>query len=123
MLKTRGYATGDLRQVAPRPHAPFLPPRHGFDEYFGLPYSNDMWPKHPQQQNFYPDLPLIDGDEVIELNPDQTQLTTMYTERAVRFIERNGTAVLPLRRRTPCRTCRCSCPTDLGQDARACTAT
>ena len=41
---------------------PFLPMHHGFDEYFGLPYSNDMWPLHPQQKNFYPDLPLMDGD-------------------------------------------------------------
>jgi arylsulfatase A-like enzyme len=48
-----------------------------------------MWPRHPQQKNFYPDLPLIKGDEVVKRDPDQSQLTTMYTERAVRFIERN----------------------------------
>ena len=41
---------------------PFLPLHQGFDEYLGLPYSNDMWPRHPQQKNFYPDLPLIEGD-------------------------------------------------------------
>jgi arylsulfatase A-like enzyme len=69
--------------------APFLPLHQGFDEYLGLPYSNDMWPKHPQQKNFYPDLPLMEGDRVAKLDPDQSQLTTMYTERAVRFIERN----------------------------------
>jgi arylsulfatase A-like enzyme len=45
-----------------------------------------MWPHHPQQKNFYPDLPLIEGDQVVKLDPDQSQLTTMYTERAVRFI-------------------------------------
>jgi arylsulfatase A len=62
---------------------------HGFDEYLGLPYSNDMWPRHPQQKNFYPDLPLIEGDKVRQLDPDQSQLTTMYTERAVKFIEKS----------------------------------
>ncbi|MCD6307922.1 MAG: sulfatase [Candidatus Latescibacteria bacterium] len=67
----------------------FLPTRHGFDEYFGLPYSNDMWPFHPENPRHWPPLPLIEGEEVIELNPDQTMLTTWYTERAVRFIERN----------------------------------
>ena len=37
----------------------------------------------------YPDLPLIDGDRSSALDPDQSQLTTSYTERAVHFIERN----------------------------------
>ena len=50
-----------------------------------------MWPRHPQQKNFYPDLPLIEGDTVVKLDPDQSQLTTWYTEHAVEFIERNGT--------------------------------
>lgn len=71
-------------------HLPqFLPTQHGFDEYFGLPYSNDMWPNHPLTKNYYPDLPLIENDKVIQLMPDQSQLTTQYTERAVSFIERN----------------------------------
>jgi arylsulfatase A-like enzyme len=47
-----------------------------------------MWPYHPTNKSF-PDLPLIDGEEIIEYNPDQTQLTTWYTERAVKFIEKN----------------------------------
>src|SRR5262249_38123952 len=68
-------------------HPQFLPTRHGFDEYFGLPYSNDMWPRHPIAK--FPDLPLIDGEKTIERNPDQTKLTTWYTERAVAFIEKN----------------------------------
>ena len=71
-------------------HLPqFLPTRHGFDEYFGLPYSNDMWPKHPEAPKDYPDLPLIEGERIVAYDPDQTQLTTWYTERAVRFIEKN----------------------------------
>jgi len=81
MLKPLGYATACYGKK-------FLPTRHGFDEYFGLPYSNDMWPYHPTNKSF-PDLPLIEGERIIEYNPDQTQLTTWYTERAVRFIEKN----------------------------------
>jgi arylsulfatase A-like enzyme len=89
MLKTRGYATAIYGKWHLGHEKPFLPLRHGFDEYFGLPYSNDMWPRHPQQKNFYPDLPLFDGDSVVKLDPDQSQLTTWYTEHAVSFIERN----------------------------------
>jgi arylsulfatase A-like enzyme len=66
----------------------FLPTKHGFDEYFGLPYSNDMWPHHPTRKG-WPDLPLIDGEKVVQMNPDQRQLTTWYTERSISFIERN----------------------------------
>ena len=87
MFKSRGYATAIFGKWhlgdAPR----FLPTRHGFDEYFGLPYSNDMWPKHPESK--FPDLPLLDGEKLVELNPDQRKLTALYTERAVTFIERN----------------------------------
>jgi arylsulfatase A len=88
MFKSRGYATAIFGKWhlgdAPR----FLPTKHGFDEYVGLPYSNDMWPNHPTRKD-WPDLPLIDGEKVVKLNPDQRQLTTWYTEHAVSFIERN----------------------------------
>ena len=88
-LKQRGYATAIFGKWHLGHQKPFLPSQHGFDEYLGLPYSNDMWPRHPQQKDFYPDLPLFDGDSVAELDPDQSQLTRRYTERAVSFIERN----------------------------------
>ncbi|MDT8299909.1 MAG: sulfatase-like hydrolase/transferase [Sedimentisphaerales bacterium] len=88
VLKPLGYATACYGKWHLGHHPEFLPMRHGFDDYFGLPYSNDMWPKHPTS-NAYPDLPLIEGERVIEYNPDQTQLTTWYTERSVRFIEKN----------------------------------
>lgn len=96
VLKKKNYATGAFGKWHLGHHPQFLPTRHGFDEYFGLPYSNDMWPFHPQAGNNYPDLPLIEGDISGDrvVNPkvtseDQTQLTTQYTERAVRFIEKN----------------------------------
>ncbi len=87
VLKPRGYATAIFGKWHLGHHRKFLPTHHGFDEYFGLPYSNDMWPHHPTAK--FPPLPLIEGDRVIATNPDQSRLTTWYTERAVRFIEKN----------------------------------
>jgi arylsulfatase A-like enzyme len=89
MLKMRNYATAIYGKWHLGDHLRFRPTRHGFDDYFGLPYSNDMWPFHPTAGERYPKLPLIEGEEVIELNPDQTKLTTQYTERAVKFIEQH----------------------------------
>ncbi|MCK4291882.1 MAG: sulfatase-like hydrolase/transferase [Planctomycetes bacterium] len=88
ILKPLGYATACYGKWHLGHQPKFLPTRHGFDDYFGLPYSNDMWPRHPTSRR-YPDLPLIEGERTIEYNPDQTQLTTWYTERAVGFIEKN----------------------------------
>lgn len=91
LLKQKGYSTaifgkwhlGDARQ--------FLPLQNGFDEYYGLPYSNDMWPFHPQQGEVFnfPDLPTFDGNEVVGYNTDQSQFTTDYTTRTVNFIKKN----------------------------------
>lgn len=89
LVKQRGYATAMFGKWHLGHHPQFLPTRHGFDEYFGLPYSNDMWPRHPLNPNYYPDLPLIENERTIRLDPDQTQLTTRYTERSIAFIEKN----------------------------------
>lgn len=88
VLKKKGYATAIYGKWHLGDHKKFLPPYHGFDEYFGIPYSNDMWPNHPTNKTF-PDLPLIEGDEIVEYNPDQSQFTTKFTERAIQFIEKN----------------------------------
>jgi arylsulfatase A-like enzyme len=88
ILKTKGYKTACFGKWHLGHKPKFLPTRHGFDEYFGLPYSNDMWPKHPTIKDF-PDLPLMEGEKILEYNPDQTKLTTWYTERALKFIEKN----------------------------------
>jgi len=90
LVKQKGYATAMFGKWHLGHRRPFLPTRHGFDEYFGLPYSNDMWPFHPTAGKYYPPLPLIEGEKVIATNPDQTQLTTWYTERAVKFIEKSA---------------------------------
>jgi len=87
VLKPRGYATAIYGKWHMGDSPSFLPNRQGFDEYYGLPYSNDMWPFHPERPGGFPPLPLIEQDKVIQENPDQTRLTTDYTERAVRFIE------------------------------------
>lgn len=93
VFKQKGYATGMAGKWHLGHHPQFLPVRHGFDEYFGLPYSNDMWPHHPEaKKGTYPPLPLIEGEKVIdaEVTPDeQPNLTTWYAERAVKFIEKN----------------------------------
>lgn len=90
LVKEKRYSTGVYGKWHLGHHTQFLPTRHGFDEYYGLPYSNDMWPHHPEARpGAYPDLPLIGGELTLELNPDQTQLTKDYTERATRFIEQN----------------------------------
>jgi len=91
LVKQRGYATAIYGKwhLGSRPE--FLPTRHGFDEWYGLPYSNDMWPYHPEAKpGTYPDLPLFKNETVVNpsLQPaDQEQLTTQYTEHAVRFIQ------------------------------------
>ncbi len=101
MLKSRGYATGIVGKWHLGDQPEFLPTRQGFDEWFGLPYSNDMGPasdgvkssfgdplpatpKNPQ-----PPLPMMRGETVVQrvLALDQTRLVTRYTEEALRFIQ------------------------------------
>ncbi len=104
VLKTKGYHTGIIGKWHLGYQEQFLPLQHGFDEYYGLPYSNDMWPvdfdgipihlkdtASPKMK--FPVLPIIEGNrkvgEVLTLS-DQDKLTTTYTERAVRFIEQHS---------------------------------
>jgi arylsulfatase A-like enzyme len=93
LVKQKDYATGIAGKWHLGDAARFLPTRHGFDEYLGLPYSNDMWPQHPEAEpGKYPPLPLIEDDRIIDrdvTHDGQRQLTRRYTERAVSFIERH----------------------------------
>ncbi|MDU1906313.1 MAG: sulfatase [Dysgonomonas sp.] len=91
LLKQKGYSTAIYGKWHLGDAKPFLPLQNGFDEYYGLPYSNDMWPYHPQQGEIFnfPDLPTIDGNKIIGYNTDQTRFTTDYTDRSVDFIKKN----------------------------------
>ncbi len=86
LCKQKGYATGMFGKWHLGHHPEFLPTRHGFDEYFGIPYSNDMWPNHPEVGDRFPPLPLIEGEKTIHYLKEQSNLTTLLTDRAVHFI-------------------------------------
>lgn len=106
LCKSKSYATACVGKWHLGDLPEFLPTRQGFDEWFGLPYSNDMW-RYPNGEttlgngrkkywgNRYPDLPLYDhrsdGSEQFadaDVTPeDQAELTVQYTERAVDFID------------------------------------
>ncbi len=92
IVKQKGYATAMYGKWHLGHLPKFLPTQQGFDEWFGLPYSNDMWPYHPERRYRFPDLPLMEGPKILKaaVKPeDQVHLTTWYTERTVKFIERN----------------------------------
>jgi arylsulfatase A-like enzyme len=86
-LKTAGYATKIVGKWHCGDQPEFLPVNHGFDEYYGIPFSNDMGRQvnHPDR----PPLPLVKNDTVIQEQPDQRGLTERYTEECVEFIDRN----------------------------------
>ncbi|WP_339655266.1 sulfatase [uncultured Maribacter sp.] len=91
MLKNKGYATAIFGKWHLGDAAKFMPTKQGFDEYFGIPYSNDMWPLHPQQGTIFDfdPLPLYENEKIIDTLTDQTNLTTLITHHSVDFIERN----------------------------------
>ena len=120
LLKPQGYTTGIFGKWHLGDHSTFMPLNNGFDQFYGLPYSNDMWPFHPLIEphenedprlvaareraaitgaaglgittfpvDFFPDMPVYDNQQVIELNPDQATLVSRFTEQALGFIEQN----------------------------------
>ncbi|QDV27641.1 sulfatase family protein [Aureliella helgolandensis] len=91
VLKPQGYKTAIFGKWHLGDRGVGLPTQHGFDEYHGLPYSNDMWPYHPTSKSF-PALPLYANETIINPNvtaEDQQQLTKWATEHAVDFIDRH----------------------------------
>ena len=88
VLKGAGYKTGMFGKWHLGDQPEFLPTRQGFDEFFGLPYSHDIHPFHPRQSRYnFPALPLLEGDTVVEMEPNADFLTKRITEGAVEFIE------------------------------------
>lgn len=94
-LRRQGYATQAIGKWHLGDQAPFLPTAHGFDSYFGLPFSNDMGLGSPQGRRLRSDgfpvgpLPLLRDATVAEEEPDQAALTDRYHDEALRFVRAN----------------------------------
>ena len=92
VLRDAGYRTQAIGKWHCGDQPEFLPTAHGFDHWFGLPYSNDMGRQVGTRtdargdQRGYPPLPLMNDTEVVEQQPDQTTLTARYVDEAIRFI-------------------------------------
>lgn len=114
ILKQRGYATAIVGKWHLGHLPKYLPARHGFDSYFGIPYSNDMSlktnpvydeinremgrtrsPKTLDRYRALPGIPLMRDEKVIETEPDQRQLTPRYTAEANAFIRKAASAGKP----------------------------
>jgi arylsulfatase A len=96
VLKERGYATGIFGKWHLGHLADYLPGQQGFDEYFGIPYSNDMDLTTDYSRELFREpkietwnVPIIDGAEIVERPAEQSTITQRYTERALSFIETN----------------------------------
>jgi arylsulfatase A len=99
VLRAQGYATKIIGKWHLGDQPEFLPLNHGFDEFLGLPYSNDMWPAFDEgtdaaaverRKKFnHPPLPLLRNDRVLRAVDDQSVLTAEFTREAVEFIHRN----------------------------------
>ena len=96
VLRQQGYATACIGKWHLGHHPEFLPTSQGFDEYFGIPYSNDMDRKKGQKNELDAawkdrdyskwNVPLMRNTQIIERPANQTTLTKRYTEEAVRFL-------------------------------------
>lgn len=87
LLKEKGYATCHIGKWHLGDQPEHLPTRHGFDSYFGVPYSNDMCITVKRRK--YPPMPLLRDETVIQEQPTQAALIERYTEEAVTFIHAN----------------------------------
>lgn len=96
-LKTKGYSTACLGKWHLGHLPQYLPLNHGFDYFFGVPYSNDMdriaGLDHKEScfdpKVEYFQVPLYRNNEVIEKPFNQKNITKRYTEEAIQFIDKN----------------------------------
>ena len=92
LLKEQGYATGCFGKWHLGDQPQFLPRKQGFDYYYGIPYSNDMWPPNGGKSRGFPPLPILRNEEVVgkvETMDEQAQLCKLFTDEAVSFIRNN----------------------------------
>jgi len=96
MLRENGYATGCFGKWHLGDQPQFMPLAQGFDTYFGIPYSNDMWPLHtsknPITKRKYEPLPVMSQDQAVahvEDGVDQSLLAEFFTDKAIAFIKKN----------------------------------
>ncbi len=102
IFKESGYSTKIIGKWHCGDQEEFLPTNHGFDSYFGIPYSNDMGRQVkikdyiPNDSSLHkitewdrPPLPLVRDKEVIQEQPDQRSIAERYTEDAVKFMREN----------------------------------
>jgi arylsulfatase A-like enzyme len=102
LLKKNHYVTGMFGKWHLGNKAPYFPLHYGFDKFYGLPYSHDVWPVNYDGKSLVTDtadrrsknplLTLLDGDKPVDTLrniDDQTKLTTLFTEKAVSFIREN----------------------------------
>ncbi|MEE2754390.1 MAG: sulfatase-like hydrolase/transferase, partial [Candidatus Latescibacterota bacterium] len=93
LLNDSGYATKIVGKWHCGDQKEHLPTRHGFDSYYGIPYSNDMGIQKEDDKN--PPLPLLRDETVIQAQPDQRGITERYVEESVRFIRKNADSETP----------------------------
>ena len=86
VLQANGYSTGIIGKWHCGDQPEFLPTKHGFDEYFGIPFSNDMGRQVNRLES--PPLPLMRNDEVIQEQPDQRGITERYVDESLQFMRR-----------------------------------
>ena len=91
LLKAKGYSTAIFGKWHLGDAPKFQPRKQGFDEFFGILYSNDMWPKHPQQGTVFnfPEIKLYENETPLRVLEDQTFLTAALTDKAINFIKKN----------------------------------
>ncbi len=95
-MKSVGYRTGIFGKWHLGDQRAFLPLQNGFDEYFGIPYSNDMWPGnlkgHRHTKEPYTPLPIIRQNKPVAYvsdGADQSLLCEVITDEAIKFIKKN----------------------------------